>query len=308
MGELGGIALEEMSPSGKIEKEIAHGEVAAHLASDGSLFNDLGGFNLKADAHFVIRTSRLEFDLRHRRYGGEGLATETHGVKVVEVLGSRYFGRGMTFERHAGIGFGHTLAIINDLDERATGIPDEDLNLGSTGVNSVLDQFLDNGGGAVNHLASGYLIGDAIGQQVNDVRHRSTFEFRTVKESVVRDFNGGGHGDRGEVGTASEGTGRNLLECGRKHHLPQTGEIKRAPAQFAKILGTIELLNVGHVETVITYFSDTFGQEDILKECASLESGRTHGAERITHDRDPAQTLATGESAVANGRNKIGGS
>lgn len=308
MGELSGVALEEMSSSGKIEKEIAHGEVAAHLACDGSLFHDLGGFNLKADAHFVIRTSRLEFDLRHRRYGGERLATEAHGVQVVEILGSRYFGRGMTFERHARIGFGHTLAVVNDLDERATGIPDEDLNLGSTSVNGVLDQFLDNGGRSVNHLASGYLIGDAIGQQVNDVRHRSTFEFRTIKESVVRDFNGGGHGDRGEVGTASEGTGGNLLKRGWKHHLPQTGEIERAPAQFAKVLGTIELLNVGHVETVIPYFSDTFGQEDIFEERASLESGHAHVAERIPHDRDPAQTLATGESAVANGRNKIGGS
>ena len=65
----------------------------------------------------------------------------------------------------------HTLAVVDDLDEGAPGILDHELDLGGAGVDGVLQQLLDHGGGPLHHFAGRNLVRHRIGQQSDDVFH-----------------------------------------------------------------------------------------------------------------------------------------
>ena len=65
----------------------------------------------------------------------------------------------MTFKCHSGIRIAHTFAIVNHLNQSATGILYNYLNGCGTGIYCILYQFFNHRGGALNHLAGGNLVG-----------------------------------------------------------------------------------------------------------------------------------------------------
>ena len=89
-----------------------------------------------------------------------GLAAESHGVEGEKVGRGGYLGRGVTLKRHAGVGLRHAAAVVDHLYECAARILEDDGDGVGAGVNGVLDKFLDDGGGALYHLACGNLIGN----------------------------------------------------------------------------------------------------------------------------------------------------
>ena len=92
-------------------------------------------------------------------------------MKIEEVVGLADLGGGMTLKRQTGIGFRHSFPVVDDLHQCLSRVLDQDLDLCGTGINSILDQLLDNRSRSLNHFASRNLIGDAVRQQMYDIAH-----------------------------------------------------------------------------------------------------------------------------------------
>ena len=181
--QLRGVGLEELPTRGYIIKYILHLEVAAHRTGGRFLTDHLRGGEAEARADVVGRRACEQLDLRHGGDGGQGLATEAHGMEGEEVVGLADLRGGMALEGQTGIGLGHAAAVVDDLDGRATGIDNDDIDDGGTGINGILDQLLDDGSRTLDDLASRYLVGDAIREKTYNVTHR--FLGRQLKISIL---------------------------------------------------------------------------------------------------------------------------
>ena len=109
--------------------------------------------------------------MRDGRDGGEGLAAESLGADVEQVVGLAQLGGGVPLEAEARVVKRHAFAVVGHLDERFAGILDDELDLGCAGIHGVLKQLLDHGGGALHDLSGRYLVRHRIGQQAYDVFH-----------------------------------------------------------------------------------------------------------------------------------------
>lgn len=69
----------------------------------------------------------------------------------------------MTLKGQTGIGLRHATTVVDDLYGRATGIHHRHVDVCGTGIDRVLNQFLDDRGRALNHLTGGYLVGYGVG-------------------------------------------------------------------------------------------------------------------------------------------------
>ena len=78
----------------------------------------------------------------------------------------------MPFKTHPGIGLGHALAIVDHLNQRPTRIPRHQLHRRGPRIDRILQQFLHHRRRPLNNLASGNLVGNGIGQKVNDILHK----------------------------------------------------------------------------------------------------------------------------------------
>ena len=78
----------------------------------------------------------------------------------------------MAFKAQACIGSRHTLAVVDYLNEGASGIHYEHVNLSGLSIDGVLYEFLYHRCRALYHLTGGYLIGHGVGQQLYNIAHR----------------------------------------------------------------------------------------------------------------------------------------
>ena len=99
--------------------------------------------------------------------GGEGLAAETEGGDGEEVVGGAELGGGVAFEGEEGVVADHAVAVVGDADELAAAGFDVDADAGGAGVEGVFEELFDDGGGALDDLAGGDLVGDLIGEDVD---------------------------------------------------------------------------------------------------------------------------------------------
>ena len=91
----------------------------------------------------------------------------------------------MALEAYTGVAVAHAAAVVDDLDERAAGILDDELYLGGACVEGILEELLDCRGRTVDHLAGGDLVGHAVGQYVDDVAHCEGEEWLAGDNGVV---------------------------------------------------------------------------------------------------------------------------
>jgi len=68
----------------------------------------------------------------------------------------------MPLKGHPRINGSHAGSVVDDLDQGLTGILDDDLDVGGSGVNGILNQLLDDRSGALDHLTGSDLIGNII--------------------------------------------------------------------------------------------------------------------------------------------------
>ena len=84
----------------------------------------------------------------------------------------------MPFEGESRIRLRHALPIIDDLYGSPSGIHHHDMDGLGTGIDRIFHQFLDDGSWSLNDFASGNLVGDGIGEELDDIGHLFKLEMR----------------------------------------------------------------------------------------------------------------------------------
>ena len=151
-------------------------EQVAHL--DGSSLGGarvldrarLAAFDFDARAVQRVRLAGEQREAADRSHAGERLAAEAvaaHGEEIV--LGAQLAG-GVALQAQPGVRPRHAATVVADADQLAAALEQVDLHAGGAGVERVLDQLFDGGGGAFDHLAGGDLVGERIGEDM-DARH-----------------------------------------------------------------------------------------------------------------------------------------
>ena len=80
-------------------------------------------------------------------------------MKVEEVVGLTDLGRSMALKGQASVGLRHTFTIVDDLNGRTSCIDHGNVDMLGAGVDSVLYEFLDDRGGALDNLTGRDLVG-----------------------------------------------------------------------------------------------------------------------------------------------------
>ena len=165
------IGLEELAPCRDIKENVLDHEIAANGAGVGFLTLALRRIDHQAGSQLLVMATGSQLDLRDSSNRCQSLATKAHRLQCKQVIGRTYFARAVTFKRQACVGLTHPHPIINDLNQGAPGILQNNLNVACLGVDGIFHQFLDDVSGSLNDLASGNLVGDRVGQEFNNVTH-----------------------------------------------------------------------------------------------------------------------------------------
>jgi hypothetical protein len=109
----------------------------------------------------VERRQREARDAGDRR---QRLATKSEGADAGQIVEVADLGGGVAFEREARVVGGHAAAVVADLDPLAATVLEEDVDDGGAGVDRVLDELLDDRGGALDDFARRDLIHELRGK------------------------------------------------------------------------------------------------------------------------------------------------
>ncbi len=80
----------------------------------------------------------------------------------------------MALEGKQGVIAHHAAAVVGDLNELLAATFDLDADARGSGVKGIFQEFLDHGGGALHDFASGDLVGNVFGEDV-DFTHSTAF-------------------------------------------------------------------------------------------------------------------------------------
>ena len=172
MRKLGGFGFEELLARGGIEKEIANCDGGADGQPSFLDFEDFPAIDLDDCSRCLFGGASLEVEAGNRGDRGQSLPTKAEGGHAQQILGILEFRRGVPLESEQGVVAHHAASVVGDLDEL---LPTRfDLNLDASGasVERVFEEFLDDRSWTLHHLASGDLVGDCFGENV-DAAHGS---------------------------------------------------------------------------------------------------------------------------------------
>ena len=108
--------------------------------------------------------------MTHGRDARERLTTEPERSNRAEILRTRDLARRMTFDRQPGVLGLHPFPIVLDAEQLLSAQLDRHRDARRVGIERVLDQFLDDRGGAFDDFAGGDLVSEMKGKAV-DTRH-----------------------------------------------------------------------------------------------------------------------------------------
>jgi hypothetical protein len=133
-----------------------------------------GGTNQRADA---IRGSRLDLEVRHRADGGERLAAKAEAPHTNEIVRAPDLGGRVAGDGELRVLALHAASVVAHADAGAPALFHGNVDRQGAGVERVLDELLDDGGGALDHFAGGDLISDRA-RKDRDVGHTKSYECR----------------------------------------------------------------------------------------------------------------------------------
>ena len=156
------VGLEEFSSYRYIEEQVAHLDVRAHRTTAGLLPHHVRTVYLQQRAGLILRTTGDHLYLRYRANRSQRLTTETHRTQREQILRFADLTGGMTFKSKTGIHLAHSDSVIDHLQQRTTGITNNDLNALGAGIQTVLHQLFQTRCRALNNLACRNLIRYAV--------------------------------------------------------------------------------------------------------------------------------------------------
>ena len=169
--EFGTVRLEEFPSCGNVEEEVLDLELAALRTSHRLLSHEARPVNAELGAHLLFLSPRGQGHLGNGGDGGQGFASETHGMEVEEVAGASDFRCGMPLEGESRIGRRHAATVVDDLYHGPSGVQHDDMHFVGSCVERVLDEFLHDRRRPLDDLSGGNLVGDRIWEQLYDVTH-----------------------------------------------------------------------------------------------------------------------------------------
>ena len=166
VGGLGFVGAEEFAAGGQVEKQLADFDGRAGGAAAGLDGDDFAAVDqdLGAVGGGAVALARGEGETADAGDAGEGLAAKAQGADGVQILGALNFAGGVAFQAEQGVVPAHAQAVIGHADEAAAAGVDFHGQARGTGVEGILDQFLDDAGGPFHHFARGDLVGDLLRQ------------------------------------------------------------------------------------------------------------------------------------------------
>ena len=167
MGGFGFVGFEEFATGRDGIEKVGDLDAGADGAAGGALVEELAAVDQDFGALGGAGGAGDELEAGDAGDAGEGFAAEAEGADAEEVGGFADFGSGMALEGEEGVVRGEAVAVVLDTEVGFAAVAEFDFDAGGAGVEAVFDKFLDDGGGALDDLASGDLIGDAVGQDVD---------------------------------------------------------------------------------------------------------------------------------------------
>jgi hypothetical protein len=159
--ELGGLALEELAPRRRREKQLAHLDAGAGGARRGREFARAG---LEPLSVRRVGGAAGDGELGHRGDRRQRFAAETHRGDLLQVVQRGDLARRVAAQRERQLGGGNAHTVVLDLDGADAAARQAYDDLGGAGVQRVVDQFPHHRGRPLDHLAGGDLADEFIGQ------------------------------------------------------------------------------------------------------------------------------------------------
>ena len=168
-GIFGPRRTQELAPRRYLAEQVLHPDAGAGRKRSGALFRHYAMVHHAAPA-FAGR-ARAAFDGQpcDRGDGRQRLAPEAQSHHAFDMIVGQ-LGRGVPFQRQCHVGRRHAAAVVRNLDQGKATFGQPDSDVGGSGIQRVLDQFLQRGGGPFHHLAGGDAVDEIVGKAAND-RH-----------------------------------------------------------------------------------------------------------------------------------------
>ena len=179
---LGPVALQELQACRGGAEQVAHLDGRAGAARGGTDRGRDAGIDRDGVGAVGRRRAAGDVEPRHRADRRQGFAPEPQRGDVEQVAVRQFRGRVALDGEGEVIGV-HAATVVGNADQRTTGRFDAHRDAARPGVDRVLDQFLDGGGGALHHLAGG----DAVDQDRVEAAHRHGGYVRPAARAVKGD-------------------------------------------------------------------------------------------------------------------------
>ena len=156
--ELGRLGAQELAPRRHAVKQVAHLDRRARRMRGRRRARRAAVDRLDRDRVRRAARARGDAQARHRRDRRQRLAAEAEGGDALEVLERRDLAGGVARERERQLRGRDAAAVVAHADQADAAVLDVDRDLPGAGVERVLDQLLDDGRRALDHLARGDLV------------------------------------------------------------------------------------------------------------------------------------------------------
>ena len=169
-GTLHAVALHEFHAGGRVEKQIPDDDRGADRAARRLAGQELPAIQAQVTALEVFCGAGQQVHAAHGRGGGQGLAPEAQGADGLQVLLGPQLGGGVPQEGGLGVLTAHAAAVVRDPQQGHAAVLKLYGDGFGAGVDGVLHQLLDHGGGTFHDLAGGDQVRQ-MGVKLDDLRH-----------------------------------------------------------------------------------------------------------------------------------------
>ena len=171
-GGFGGGGADELQAGGNGGEERLDLDGRARGGAGFAPADDLAALQLDGDCGFRVRRSRRHADGRGGGDAGERLASKAERADPRKVVFRLEFAGRVTLKGEFDLLRGDSAAVVGHADGGEPAVPRLDGDGARARVERVLDEFLDDRGGALNHLAGGDAGGGRGGQRADGHRYR----------------------------------------------------------------------------------------------------------------------------------------
>ena len=173
---LGLLAPKEFTTRRDIEKDIGNLDRGAGSITGILHLVDLPAAHLDERARIILAPPRGETESGDACNAGQSLPPESERGDGGKVSAFPDLAGGVPLEAEERIRAIHPGAVVRDTDQPGAAPLELDGDAPSSGIDGVLDQFLDHGGRSLDHLTRSHLAGEDIGENL-DAAHSERMNY-----------------------------------------------------------------------------------------------------------------------------------